>query len=365
MLHDQIFIELSAYADGELDAVSVRALEQKLAADPRLKAELDAFKRLDQAALKIPVPNVEAKLAGLCRNVAGADLKQASVERIASELKKVPDVSAARFEKIWQKIAAQTVAVPADEREAIKRSAQFDGEAAGSVAGSREAAIWRKLDDAAAQLPVPQMSELASREAWHTIAQQTVALTPAEKHLNERIDTAAMMLPVPMPNDEAFARRWSSVAEQVTAAPAGVKEGIDRGVPQVSQQRWNAVWKEIAGRTVQAKAAAAPHAPVHDMPATAVKEKVTRIDFARPRRKSWNLMAAASMAAMLMAAVLLFVSNKEETQVAMEIPEALDERYDVHVKYLEGQSEPVVCFFLKDEVANAENHLNEFRWLPD
>ena len=195
MLNDQLLMELSAFADGELDAAATPRLQQKLAARSDLQRELALLKRLDSAAAKLPVPSIPKKLSGLCTSITAPNLNEKTVERIAQTLSAVPTIPAERFDRVWCAVAAQTIKPSAEYLDALQRSAQHDGEAAlVTTAQPRETEFWRTLDQAAAALPVPQLSDLPSREAWHAIAQQTVAVSNAEKRLNDRIERAALVL---------------------------------------------------------------------------------------------------------------------------------------------------------------------------
>src|SRR5688572_26013952 len=62
MADDNLLILISAYADGELDGASAAALEGELTRNPELAHALAACKKLDVAAQTIPVPQIEKKL---------------------------------------------------------------------------------------------------------------------------------------------------------------------------------------------------------------------------------------------------------------------------------------------------------------
>lgn len=397
MVNDELFMELSAYADGELGAERTRALEEKLRADPALRRELEQFQKMDLSAPMIPVPNVEAKLNALAGSLRPQEVKTASDSRLNAAAKHAPTVSAERFDAVWKKIAAQTVSPSVTDRDAMIRSAQADGEfdaptsASPSAEFEREAKLWRKLDAAAADLSVPEMSDLESREAWHAIAEQTTALTPAQRRAIQKIERATAELAVPTPSEEKYTALWSRIAEHLSQTPAALrKEVAVQGAPAVSEERWNAMWKRIATRMEQqerksaqmpsvkipprtsnlclpAVGEPAPVAPPVEFPAA---KAPVQVDFKAPRKRPWGWLAMASAAAIVILSASLFLPHGTDitppSTVAMEIPEALDDRYDVQVQYLQGQKEPVVCFFLKsDEAKENEVKVKDWQWLPD
>lgn len=382
MPHDELYIELSAYADGELGAEPARVLEEKLRAEPALRRELELYQKMDRSAAAIPVPQVEDKLNALAGAITPkSDTQENTAARLLAAAREAPSVSEQRFNAVWQKLAAQTIAPPQADRDAMLRSAWADGEQKTTVAEtqSREAELWRKLDHAAAELHAPQLSELAWREAWHNVALQTVAVNPAERRAVEKIERAAAKLPVPVPGEARFAERWILIAGQLAQSPAALRENrVAGGAPRVSDECWNALWKRIAARmnTPERQAAPAKRPPATSkvfLRATPERsaEKAIHADFTAAQsarhslRWGWMTMAGAA-AVVLLAATLFFPRDETERPVAFEIPEALDERYDVQVQYLQSQREPVVCFFLKsnDEPENTDK-VKDWKWLPD
>jgi hypothetical protein len=66
---------------------------------------------------------------------------------------------------------------------------------------------------------------------------------------------------------------------------------------------------------------------------------------------------------MVFGAFMLSVEPRGEDSLAMEIPEAADgDDYQVHVKYVAGQREPIVCFLPK--AAAPKPQTKGWRWLP-
>jgi anti-sigma factor RsiW len=314
MAEQTLEMRISAHADGELDAASAAALAAELSRNPQLARELAICNALDAAARAIPVPVMDEKLAGRWAVVRERiDLAADPVVRrleTAAEIP-VPHVSEARFDAVWKNIQARTVELSA-----------------------RDLAEWAKLDAAAARIPVPQLDA------------------------------------------NAFEFTWSGVDARTQEAPAG-------SVPPVNDQRWENVWRGIQSRTT---AKAAPPAlpaqgggPLHDavrpefsvVQTSEVQRTVVRVDFA-PRRRKWMRWAAtAGLAAALLFSVLKWPGShtiempplNAVALAAVEVPEVLDERYHVQVKYLEGQPQPVLCFFLNDHSDDSED--GNWHWLPD
>jgi len=405
MVNDELFMELSAYADGELGPERARVLEEKLRADPELRRELNQFQKMDLSTAAIPVPNVDAKLNAMAKSLRPQDSAPAVNEKLNAAARHAPVVSAQRFDAVWKKIAEQTVAPVAADRDAMARSAvaddEFDAAKTAAVPQSaefeREAKLWRKLDEATAALPVPQMSDLEGREAWHNVVEQTAALSAADRRAIEKIERATAELNVPVPSDEKFAERWSRIAEQLAQTPVAVREElVVSGTPVVSEERWNAMWTRIASRIEKQErqasistASAAKIPPrtsnlclpaVGEMSAAeaAPEKKTIQVDFKAPQKRGWGWMAKISVAAVVLLTASLFLPTgpvvphppkvpvATVASAAIEIPEALDERYDVQVQYLPGQKEPVVCFFLKDgETKENEDKVKDWKWLPD
>jgi hypothetical protein len=248
----------------------------------------------------------------------------------------------------------------------------------------RTLASYKILDEAAAQLPVPAMSEAVSRKAWTAVAEMTTRVTAADRRACARLEQAAAALPVPAMAELAVGKVWRGVAERTTEVSAADRRAFARmdagaaalpvpqlsdaalaraqesvtlrttqsGVPAVSGQQWDRVWQGIREKTQRAA----------EEPSRAPHSAITRVDFGGARRR-WFM--AASLAAAVVFAVLVFVLRAPDEQIAMlDVPEALDERYQVQVKYVEGESAPVVCFFLKDDTA-ADKTPEKWRWLPE
>ena len=311
-------IALSAYADGELDGRARTELEAELARRPELRAELQLIKQLDAAAAKLPVPDVAAKLNAI---MTASDLRDACTKPLPAELlqqiQRVPIVKAERFATLWNAIAARTVALEGSD--AMRASALADGELSegGAALNSNperaaEMALWKKLDAAAANLPVPNLRELAEREVG--------------REIGARI------------NETQRARYALSASAESPSA-----------VPQVSKEKWDGVWQKIETRVSER---------------TAVSVNVVPL----PQRKAsrWRWMTGAAVAAAVLVALLLkFYSPTEmqpEEAVALDIPKSVNERYDITVEYVKG--DPVVCYYLKPE-ARLSDANRDWRWLPD
>ena len=403
MVNDELFMELSAYADGELGPERARALEEKLRANPELRRELNQFQKMDLSTAAIPVPNVDAKLNAMAKSLRPQDATLAANEKLNAAARHAPVVSAQRFDSVWKKIAAQTVAPVSADREAMLRSALADGEfdaaqtssVPQSVEFEREAKLWRKLDAATAALPVPQMSDLEEREVWHNVTEQATVLSATERRAIEKIERATAELIVPTPSAEKFAERWSRIAEQLAQTPATLREELAvSGTPVVSEERWNAMWQRIANRMSQQERHASistanlakipPRTSnlclpaVGEMPAEAAPaKKPIQVEFKAPQKRTWGWVAKISVAAVVLLTASLFLPKGPvhppllpipiaTVASAVEIPEALDERYDVQVQYLPGQKEPVVCFFLKgDDSQENQDKVKDWKWLPD
>jgi hypothetical protein len=365
MADDRTLIMISALADGELAAEAARKLEATLNSDAALRRELSIYRKLDAAAAGIPVPQIDQRLdSGLMRDAVTPH--SGKLEQAAAELS-APKISSERFAQVWKKIAARTVAPPAAELDAMHLSALHDGEwnaadraTVQAQVNASDAAAWYRLDAAARELPVPELDELTAREAWHNIAEQTVNLSAQDRRDFEKLEAAASRLPVPSV-DTKLDQLWEIIAERAYAPDAALTSSSralqNEPVPAVSGEKWNSVWQNIQKQTQPAKPAAKS--------ATATSAKVVPVSF-QPKtgRKRWAF--ALSAAALLAVSALLFVFTQNgEQQTAMELPEVLDERYSRQIKYLEGQSEPVVCFFLKEDSGIDENNLQSFQWLPD
>jgi len=340
-----LLIQLSAYADGELNAGERRAVEQQLAQHPELARELELHKRLDRAAADLPEPR--AAWAGWVSPAAAEAAPELKCLEASAAIP-APTVSPEKFDRVWRKIAAQTVAPPEEDRRAMRLSAIHDGEEndqpeAQGADAEKLRRIWARLDAAAAALPVPELKELAAEELFAEIAQRTVAVSAADQRAWTRLDQAAAEM-TPEVAAETWDKVWAAIARRTLIA-----------VPAVSEERWQGVWQGIQNRIEKSKPAAR---------AQAEAGKAVAVDFQRPHRHPWRWIIAAGVAAALALVVMLPRSDPlPDEGVAMEIPEPLDDRYQVSVKYVEGQKQPVLCFFLKDE-PKAEPKPANWRWLP-
>ena len=316
--HERQLIALSAYADGELGGHARTELEAELARRPELRAELQLIKQLDVHAAKLPVPDVAAKLNAIMNAPA---LRDACTKPLPADwlqqIQRVPDVKPERFATVWKAIAARTVLLEGSD--AMRASALADGELAEGGAAlsansglATEMALWKKLDAAAANLPVPNLHDLTERETARAIA--------ARIHETQR------------------ARYALSASAESPAA-----------VPQVSKEKWDGVWKKIETRVSERSAA-----PTNIVPLPT--RKVSR----------WRWMTGAAVAAVVLVALLLkFYPHDQpppDEGVALDIPKSVNERYDITVEYVKG--DPVVCYYLKPE-ARLSDANRDWRWLPD
>ena len=301
-------IELSAYADGELDAAHAGAPAERANSDAAARRTIAFYRQLDEAAARLPVPAVDD---------AGA-------------------------RKAWETVAQRTTQVSSAERRACAR-----------------------IEQAAATLPVPQLSEAAAASAWRNVAQRTTEVSAADQRVFARLDQAAAALPVPVPGADAFERAWAGIAGRVVSPPHGATDmPVRLEAPAVPAQQWDKVWQGIVAKT-RLRAAPAREQTV----AQAESPRVVRGDFRRHAALRWRWLAAASAAAAILLGLLVYVPQSGQSTAALdsgivEVPEVLDDRYQVVVEYPEGQKTPVVCFFLKDDAGQKENAGQDFQWLP-
>lgn len=220
-----------------------------------------------------------------------------------------------------------------DERIIEKLSVYADGELDVQAAGEVERALaqdaalrvcldeFRKLDGAAAALPVPRMSESAGAALWQAVQARTVKgagqdLTPANL---QRIEDAL---------DEP---------------------------PVISQERWRQAWVHVRAQTTDARLK-----PV-DADLTPGPMRVVETSApAQVRRPAapiplWRSLTALAAAAVLLIVATLAFMHHDPTQYVPQprpqkeqVAEALDQRYFVMVQHVPGIEQPVVCFFLKE-----------------
>jgi hypothetical protein len=359
MADDKLLILISAYADGELDAASAAALESELTQHPHLAEALAACKALDHAAQTIPVPNIEQKLSVRWsiireRTVMIAHPHTRRIEAAAAEIP-APQIPAARFDRAWQQISSRTVTPTPADIEGIQRSALHDGETAAKPRETNavDAQQWEKLDRATAGMRVPQIPETASVALWQSIAAATVAQSASDRAAWSKLEAAAAHIPVPQIDAKKFEQAWTGVDARTHHDASG-------SVPAVNDERWNSVWRGIQARTMQK-----PQIPSQQKPSATV----VRADF-KPRHGIWKWAATAAIAAVMIFSVLLLPAKKsDDGQISasmLEVPEVLDDRYNVQVKYLEGDSHPWVCIFLNDAGDETEvTELSNWHWLPD
>ena len=376
MLKDDLLIQLSAYCDGELDATSGARIEIALASQPELQAELKAFQTLHEAVAMLPLPQVDTKLAALWENNAAriTSRHHPSLNGGAVAIR-APQISSKRFEHAWTKISSRTVVPSMDDAARMQRSAFHDGEMwvppiQGDAALSEnqenaDRAAWAALDRAATYIPIPVLPELCYRETWHEIAVRTLNVKAADRQAFERLDAAISELPVPEMSAAASERVRTALAVRTQIT-------LETAAPAIGPERWGKVWSGIATKTsLPLSSRQAAHAQTLDSsskisPLPLRHEPIRSLPGGvRPGRIGWRVMAAAALAACV---ILAFVFSQprgtvEPELAAIDMPQALDERYQVQVRYPEGNADPVVCVFLKD--ATAAQEPDTWRWLPD
>jgi len=263
-----------------------------------------------------------------------------------------------------------------DDTPAISLSAFADGELdavqardlSGRLAAepvlSRVVALYKALDDAASRLPVPEVARAAAARAWRAVAQRTTEVSATDHHAFTRLEKAAAALPVPAVSNAAFRRTWDSIARRLqlgaTAsrrpAPSLQAALVEAQPPQPSARQWDEVWRGVALKT--------------ELGATG-RPVLKGVDFSRRRSLPWRWLAAASLAAAVLLGLLAYVPRQSAEQAALgmpdspEVPEVLDDRYQVQIKYMEGQRSPVVCFLLKDDTGLGGEKGQNWRWLPE
>ncbi|HYF49208.1 MAG TPA: zf-HC2 domain-containing protein [Planctomycetota bacterium] len=342
MADEQLLIQLSAYLDGELPAAERAAFEATLASDPDLRKQLDSFRKLTAEAAALPVPQ-PAEWQDLSGRTTDRDRSIETRLADAARTIPIPEVSVERLQRAWQNIARRTVQAEARDREAICVSAAFDGEAQAAVPSTQQR-VWSRLDAAARTLPVPHIREVAWAECFHGIAERTIAPKPLTA-----LEQQAAALSVPELKPEAAERAWKNIAARTVARGRETRRMDDTAeVPQVSSEKWQGVWSGIEKRIVKPTAGETPTPKV----VQAQAEFAQHVE-PRKRRHPWRWASGVAVAAGLLFAV--FVSRIEKPSIepvqvaALEVPETLDNRYMVSVRYVESQDEPVVCFFLKKD----------------
>jgi hypothetical protein len=183
---------------------------------------------------------------------------------------------------------------------------------------------FRKLDGAAAALPVPQMGEATGKAIWEAV---TARVREGEEGLSS-----------------ADAQR---IADELPQPPV------------VSEDRWRTVWSNVRAQTT-AREARPLDADLTPGPLHAVDTPSKQADRGAVPIPLWRgFMTLAAAALVLIVATVAFMSHVEETgdpdkkngSRVVQLPtppEALDDRYFVMVKHVPGIEEPVVCFFLKE-----------------
>ncbi|MFH0938012.1 MAG: zf-HC2 domain-containing protein [Planctomycetota bacterium] len=202
------------------------------------------------------------------------------------------------------------------ELNAVERSA-VEQQLAQCPELARNLALYKRLDWAVANIP-------QSQAVW------AGEFSPADANvaLESKYLKAIAALPAPMISPEKFDRVWQKIAQRTTAT-----------APIVSAERWQDVWQDIQNQIKKAAFAQAASRPV------------VAVNFQRSRRHAWRWIIAASAAAVL-ALIVRFPHSTPSMDklVALEIPdEPNDASYQVRVKFIKGQREPLVIFYRQEE----------------
>ena len=229
-----------------------------------------------------------------------------------------------------------------DEQVLIALSAYIDGEllepecaaletqlaAAGELQRLRQ--TFQRLDGAAAELGLPR-THARLTTLWPQVAALTVTVP---KHVSRRLDKAASELSVPDLGRGVFDWMWGHIVKREPASQTALS------VPPVSAERWDSVWDGVVRKTDFKLRRIRP------------EERKGYRRILRIARRWWPALAAGVALAVLAGVAALWLREvpPEEDLVAVEVPEVLHEDYQVQVKYVRGQSTPVLCFFLKPGV---------------
>lgn len=344
-MDETLLMQLSAYADGEADAATTRAIEERLAKEPELQRALARLLALDVAAQqeKIPVPKAIANDAAIVRSARSVPT---SVEKKLEETARampVPAVSDEKFGAAWMAIARRM------EHDRVTKDvmALDDGECEVPQTVSPEFNVarrtWQILDKAAQRIEAPVMNADRSAETWQAIARETVAVPEQNGAWVGVLDAAARAIVVPQPAEARYSAVWKNIAATFTKNAGAEVVAADR-VPTVSDEKWNAVWSEVKRQT------------------TGVQKSVIPVDFTPAPKKSnwiWGAVASVAMAAMVAVVAIVFAPGNTSEPVAMVVPEVADDRYELDLLYLPDQTQPVVTMFLKDDSPK------NFRWMPE
>jgi len=351
-MDETLLIQLSAYADGEADAATVRALEERIAREPELQRVLAKFLALDVAAQRETIPAIptlknEAEFSRTAREaLTPAETKLTEAARAMP----VPAVPDEKFGATWMAIARRIE----NDRKTKDVMALDDGECEVPQAIAPEyntlRRTWQILDKAAQRIEAPTLDAARSAEAWQVIARETVAVPEQNGAWVEQLDAAARAMIVPQPTAERYAAIWKNVAATLAKSGGADVVAADR-VPEVSEQKWGEVWSEVQRQTTGA------HKSV--IPADFTPKKITGW--------RWGVVAATSLAAATVALVLMVGPKNHSIEVAMvdpieakvSKPEIADDRYELDIMWIPELTQPVVRMFLKDEPKG------NFRWMPE
>jgi hypothetical protein len=374
---ERTLILLSAYADGELDAGQTLAFEARLAQSPALQRSLASWLSLDLAAQRERIPAMPSlgdskqnqdsgDFSGVAHVAVGSTIRSADRRLCdAARTLPIPAVSASRYARAWLTIRDTLAA----DRRAQQVMALDDGELnelpnlnAQDDAHRRN---WQILDRAAARIAAPRLDAARANEAWQAVALDTFAVPEQTGAVVEMIEAAARAETVPEPAAELFAKVWNAVAQTFGSRRLDLQHDP---VPTVTPEKWNAVWSGVERVTSGARPGIAPVS-------TQQLGSVVQGDFAANARTSrgawhWGIAAAMGLAAATVAIVLALGPRNEragdlvalnDTPAPVRVPEIADDRYELELKYIGNQAQPVICFFLKDEPAPASSPW----WLPD
>ncbi len=244
------------------------------------------------------------------------------------------------------------------EEELLGLMATYDGESAESERGEMEAALnqnpamretlaaFAKLQAAAQSEPVPDVSpKTAPPDAlWPLIAERQIAL-PDDAAQRLREFAASERAPEIAP--ARFNEIWPHIALRMKT--------LHDVAPKIDTQQWHGVWKHISARTSPVKSEPAASAPAWKQVAAA---DAPRTNANRPHSFStWLWAAGMGVAASILLALVLHASlpaipkvnwGAGATNMSLSIPEAQDEHYGVRVRFVPGNSDPVVTLYYKN-----------------
>ncbi len=207
--------------------------------------------------------------------------------------------------------------LPASERVEIESRLNRD------PAFARTLATMKSLDSAAQNEPEPQ------RDFDSAIA---------------RLEKCAATESIPVVSTERFAAMWNNITLSSRAH--------NEATPKIDSKRWNGVWTGISTRTAQ----------INDIqPAEKPERKIVKVRTLSQvgiGSRAWIWAVGAGVAAAIALALWLpdsasHITTPPETESpvasggSMSIPETQDENYGVRIRFVSGNSDPVVSLYYK------------------